>query len=208
VIGERTPLGLASASPRRRALLEGLGIPLVVFAVDVDEGCRAGEAATPYLERIVGDKLERALADDRAKAASVVLVADTIVLLGDRILGKPAAPDEARAMLAQLAGRGHEVRTRFALGVPAGSASATVLHAETVTTRVEFRPLDADEIDRYVATGEGADKAGAYAIQGVGAFAVSRIDGSYANVVGLPVCEVVVALRRAGQLGPFPFGTS
>jgi len=201
VIGDRAPLGLASASPRRRALLETLGIPLVVFAVDVDERRRQGEAATPYLERIVGDKLDGALADGRAKTASVVVVADTIVLLGDRILGKPADADEARAMLADLAGREHEVRTRFALGVPGATAA---LHAETVTTRVEFRPLDADEIDRYVATGEGADKAGAYAIQGIGSFAVSRIEGSYANVVGLPVCEVVLALRRVGQLGPFP----
>jgi septum formation protein len=202
VINDHAPLGLASGSPRRRALLESLGIPLVAFAVDVDERRRDDEGAAQYLERVVGDKLERALADDRSNRMSIVLVADTIVLLGDRILGKPAGPDEARAMLAELAGREHEVKTRFALGVPGASPSS--LHAETVTTKVRFRPLDSEEIDRYVATGEGADKAGAYAIQGVGAFAVSRIEGSYANVVGLPVCEVVVALRRLGQLGPFP----
>ncbi len=201
MISEETPLGLASASPRRRALLESLGIPLAVFSVDIDERRLEGEGAGPYLERVVGEKLYGALADRRARSASVVLVADTIVLLGDRILGKPADADDARAMLADLAGRAHQVRTRFAIGVP---SSATVLHAETVTTRVEFRGLDAIEIDRYVATGEGADKAGAYAIQGIGSFAVSRIEGSYANVVGLPVCEVVVALRGAGQLGPFP----
>jgi septum formation protein len=201
VISARSPLGLASASPRRRALLESVGIPLAVFAVDVDERCRGGETPEAYLARVVEDKLAAAVTDARAQRASVVLVADTVVLLGERILGKPADSVEARATLTELSGRTHEVRTRFALGVP---GSRGVLHAETVATAVEFRALEAGEIERYVATGEGVDKAGAYAIQGVGSFAVRRIDGSYANVVGLPVCEVIVALRAAGQLGPFP----
>jgi septum formation protein len=200
VISERSPLGLGSASPRRRALLEGIGLPLVLVPVDVDERCRGDETPEAYLARVVEDKLEAALADDRARGASVVLVADTIVLLGGQILGKPAGSAEARSMLTQLAGRTHEVRTRFALGVSGRGA----VHAETVATAVEFRALDTDEIDRYVATGEGTDKAGAYAIQGIGSFAVRRIEGSYANVVGLPVCEVIVALRHTGHLATFP----
>jgi septum formation protein len=201
VITARSPLALGSASPRRRALLEGLGIPLVVVAVDVDERRRHDETPEAYLARVVDDKLRAVLADDRARESSVVLVADTIVLLEDQILGKPADAARARSMLAELSGRAHEVRTRFALGVPSERGH---VHAETVGTTVEFRALASDEIDRYVATGEGTDKAGGYAIQGIGSFAVKRIEGSYANVVGLPVCEVIVALRRSGHLAAFP----
>jgi septum formation protein len=137
-----------------------------------------------------------------------VLVADTIVLVDSAILGKPASTDDARSMLRRLSGRTHEVRTRFALGAAPNQAglvpTSAAFHAETVTTFVEFRDLDAQEIDRYVATGEGSDKAGGYAIQGIGSFAVRRIEGSYTNVVGLPVCEVIVALRSAGFLDVFP----
>ena len=113
-------------------------------------------------------------------------------------------------MLSRLSGCGHEVKTRFLIGVsprPTENGSdgpAAPLHAETVSTKVYFRPLESEEIRRYAATGEGRDKAGAYAVQGLGSFAVQRIEGSYANVVGLPVCEVVVALRRLGFLPAFP----
>jgi septum formation protein len=103
-------------------------------------------------------------------------------------------------MLSRLSGRAHQVRTRFALAPPGG----TPLHAETVSTVVHFRTLDAQEIARYAATGEGRDKAGAYAIQGIGSFAVRGIEGSYSNVVGLPICEVVLALERHGCLSSFP----
>ena len=200
------PLLLGSASPRRKALLETLGIPLVVIAVDADERRREGERPDAYLERVTFDKLERACADTRAASASAVLVADTVVLVDDEILGKPAGTDDAIAMLTRLSGRAHEVRTRFQLGRPKGATGSvvTTLHAETVSTRVHFRTLERDEIARYVATGEGLDKAGSYAVQGIGSFAVQRIEGSYANVVGLPVCEVVVALKRAGLLAAFP----
>jgi septum formation protein len=201
VISPHAPLGLGSASPRRRELLETLGIPLLVVAAEVDERRHAGEAATEYLQRVVGYKLRRAVLDERIGVANVVLVADTIVLLDGEILGKPEDGDDAQAMIGRLSGRAHEVSTRFALGRPHDPAA---LHAETVTTKVEFRPLDPAEIRRYVATGEGADKAGAYAIQGLGSFAVSRVEGSYTNVVGLPVCEVVLALQGLGFLGEFP----
>ncbi|MET0595801.1 MAG: Maf family protein, partial [Polyangiaceae bacterium] len=173
------------------------------------------------------DKLARVTADPRACETSALLVADTVVLVDDAILGKPANDQDATSMLSRLSGRVHEVRTRFAIGAAPGilasisgvhdtsaSKSATAqatsartiapLHAETVSTVVHFRPLDDDEIRRYVATGEGMDKAGSYAVQGIGSFAVERIEGSYANVVGLPVCEVVMALKRLGLLHAFP----
>jgi septum formation protein len=208
VIDAKKPLGLGSASPRRKALLETLGIAVSVIAVDADERRRPGEAPDVYLDRVTRDKLARVTSDDRAVGTSSLLVADTIVLLGDDILGKPANLEEATAMLTRLSGRAHEVQTRFLIGqspVRQGIGAAAVpLHGETVSTNVHFRPLESDEIRRYAATGEGLDKAGAYAVQGVGSFAVQRIEGSYANVVGLPVCEVVVALKRLGFLPPFP----
>jgi septum formation protein len=204
VIDEENPLGLGSASPRRKALLDTLGIPLVVIAVEADEQHRSGETPDLYLERVTRDKLERVAASERATATSVLLVADTIVLLGDEILGKPADDEDAAAMLTRLSGRAHEVRTRFLLGKRSPDLGTACVHAETVSTTVHFRPLESTEIRRYVATGEGKDKAGGYAVQGIGSFAVRRIDGSYASVVGLPVCEVVVALRRFGFLPAFP----
>jgi septum formation protein len=204
VISSAAPLGLGSASPRRKDLLDRLGIPLFVVSVDVDERRAPGESPSRYLERVTRAKLERVAADERASVASVILTADTIVLLDDEILGKPEDSSRAQEMLSRLSGRAHEVRTRFALGWPKGSGTTDPIHAETVSTRVEFRALDEEEIMRYVASGEGADKAGAYAIQGIGSFAVSRIEGSYSNVVGLPVCEVVLALQHHGFLGAFP----
>ena len=203
VIDEKKPLGLGSASPRRKALLETLGIPLIVVAVDADEGRRVGEEPDVYLDRVARDKWARVAADERAAGTAALLVADTVVLLGQDILGKPSDIEEATAMLTRLSGRAHEVRTRFLIGESPGR-SAAPLHAETVSTLVHFRSLASDEIRRYAATGEGMDKAGAYAVQGIGSFAVQRIEGSYANVVGLPVCEVVVALRRLGLLAAFP----
>ena len=200
-------LGLGSASPRRKELLEKLGLKLAVIAVEADEVRRAGEPPDAYLDRVTMDKLTRVTADPRARATAAVLVADTVVLVDDAILGKPANHEDATAMLTRLSGRIHEVRTRFAIGAAgsrADSSTPAALHAETVSTVVHFRSLDADEIRRYVATGEGADKAGSYAVQGIGSFAVERIEGSYANVVGLPVCEVIVALKRLGVLRAFP----
>jgi nucleoside triphosphate pyrophosphatase len=200
-----SPLGLGSASPRRRELLERLGIPLKLLPQEVDESRRTDEAPGTYLERIVLDKLHAAARGSCDASMTALLVADTIVVVEDEILGKPSGAGDAERMLSRLSGRSHEVRTRFAIGrARPGDPPAELLHAETVVTTVSFRPLDAEEIARYARTGEGLDKAGAYAVQGVGSFAVARIDGSYANVVGLPVCEVVVALRRLGLLGPFP----
>jgi septum formation protein len=200
MIDEIRPLLLGSGSPRRREILTTLGLPLRVVSLDVDERMRAGESAAAYLERIALDKLAHAAA--HAAGCGGVLVADTSVIVDGSVLGKPASNEEARAMIAALSGRDHEVWTRFAIA--SGSDPSVALHAETVSTRVTFRALEDDEIDAYAATGEGLDKAGAYAIQGIGAFAVSRIEGSYSNVVGLPACEVITALRRVGLLGRFP----
>lgn len=188
------PLLLASGSPRRREILENLGVPIVVRPTAADESTRAGESADAYLVRVVEAKLEAAHAAGDTAHAGAILVADTSVIVDGEILGKPDDDDHARAMIARLAGRTHEVWTRFAVTVLHGGAT----HAETVRTRVTFRPLSPEKVAAYVATGEGRDKAGAYAVQGRGSAIVSRIEGSYTNVVGLPACEVAVALEELG----------
>lgn len=208
------PLLLGSASPRRREILSALGIPLVIRAIDLDESVHEAEAPADYLARVALAKLDAVIPTPEAAEAGAVLVADTIVLLDGAILGKPRDEADARAMIRALSGRDHQVWTRFVIAAPPGdlvagaaerSAGSRAAHAETVQTKVWFRDLSEDEIVSYAATGEGKDKAGAYAIQGIGAFAVARIEGSYSNVVGLPACEVVAALRGAGLLPRFPF---
>lgn len=195
---------LGSGSPRRREILANLRVPVLVHVAGADESTRPGEGPAAYLERVVLAKLT-AVAAVYAPGApgpaglggtKAVLVADTSVIDDGAILGKPADGDEAEAMIARLAGRTHEVWTRFAVGAP--SAEARVLHAETVVTRVSFRPLTPAQVRAYAGSGEGLDKAGAYAVQGLGAGLVSRVEGSYTNVVGLPACEVLVALEGLG----------
>lgn len=186
-----------------------LGVPLRVAAADVDERRLPGERPDDYLARIVADKLAAVAAMSAAEGAGAILVADTSVIVSGEPIGKPADADEAASMLRRLSGRSHEVWTRFAIAAPtndrADACGATIArHAETVRTTVWFRALDDEEIAGYAASGEGMDKAGAYAIQGIGAFAVARIEGSYANVVGLPAAEVIVALRRTELLPRFP----
>jgi septum formation protein len=202
MIDEHTPLLLGSSSPRRREILSTLGIPLRVQPAHVDEALRIGEAAQDYLVRVTRAKLEAIALLPESNRSGAILVADTSVILDGVVLGKPATEAEARAMLRALGGRGHEVWTCFAVAAPDKPAEA--LHEETVRTEVWFRPLGEEEISCYAATREGLDKAGGYAIQGIGGFVVSRIAGSYSNVVGLPACEVIVALRRTGLLGSFP----
>lgn len=203
------PILLGSGSPRRREILGNLRVPFVVHVAPADESTLAGEAAAPYLERVVLAKLAAVAASfssspaasapsasPEARETSAVLVADTSVIESGDILGKPGGTDEAEAMLARLAGRTHEVWTRFVIGTP--SATPDVLRAATVITRVTFRALTAAQVRAYAESGEGSDKAGGYAVQGLGAGLVSRIDGSYTNVVGLPACEVLVALEELG----------
>jgi septum formation protein len=212
VLSDVAPLLLSSGSPRRREILAHLGVPTLVMAVAIDESVRSGEGAEDYLVRVVAEKLgaasvlfaktpELARGDtlqgvNVAAASGAVLVADTSVIDAGAVLGKPTSDAHAEEMIAQLAGRTHEVWTRFAIGAP--EAPARVLHAETVKTRVTFRALSAKQVRAYVASGEGTDKAGAYAIQGRGAGIVHRIEGSASNVVGLPACEVLMALEQLG----------
>ncbi len=197
-ISDGSPLTLGSASPRRRELLRLAGIPFVVRPADTDEDDRPGESPRAYVERVARAKLEavRALGLGPSKTC---LVADTIVVSSDgALLRKPIDDESALAMIERLAGATHEVSTHFILG---DSLEGTVpAHAETVTTRVTFRALGAAEARGYAASGEGRDKAGGYAIQGAAAAFARRIDGSYTNVVGLPLCEVVMALRSLGWL--------
>ena len=201
-ISSDNPLVLGSASPRRRDLLATLGVPFVVCSADVDESAREGEAPEAYVERVALAKLRAVCARYPGKEAAV-LVADTIVVAPDlTLLGKPRDDDEGRAMLERLAGATHQVSTRFVLAASSLHAEAQPDHAQTVTTQVTFRALLPSEIRAYVASGEGRDKAGSYAAQGNAAAFVERIDGSFTSVVGLPVCEVLIALRAIGWLAP------
>lgn len=185
---------LASASPRRREILATLGIPFDVVPSDADETPIPGLAPEALARRLAVAKAREVA----AREAGFVLGADTIVVVDGEILGKPVDDDDAARMIARLGGRVHEVITGVAL------VSGERVEQLSVTTRVWFRPLDEDVVRRYVATGEGRDKAGAYGVQGVAAGLVSRIDGSWSNVVGLPAAETVELLQRAGALGSWP----
>ena len=132
---------------------------------------------------------------------SWILGADTIVVIGEKVLGKPENHGEARKMLSLLSGREHRVITGFGVLDPSGK----VVHAESVSTQVRFKPLSEGELSGYVKTGEPFGKAGAYAIQGMGSFMVESISGSYTNVVGLPVCALIKAFLKCGALRYFPF---
>ena len=176
-------------------MIAWLGVPFVVRTADIDESWH-DEAPHAYLERITRAKLDAVRALDLGNATGV-LVADTIVVAPDGgVLGKPRDDDDARAMIERLAGAAHEVSTRFEIAPVVGPVS----HAETVTTRVSFRAVTRQEAAGYAVTGEGRDKAGAYAVQGRAAAFIQHIEGSYTSVVGLPLCEVVVALRALGWL--------
>jgi septum formation protein len=200
IVNAQNPLILGSASPRRREILTGLGLPIFVLPADVDESVRAGEGPAAYLERVVGAKLGRVTERLGEREGAAILVADTSVIVDDDILGKPTDVADAVFLLTRLCGRMHRVLTRYAIGLPNG----VLVAARTVTTEVWLRAASTDEIAAYARSGEGLDKAGAYAAQGVGAFLVERMNGSYTNVVGLPACEVVVDLKQHGLLGPFP----
>lgn len=202
VIGELTPLLLGSASPRRRDILTGLGLAIHVLPADVVEDVLPGEAPLAYLERVVQDKLSAVAARSAGLTFAAVLVADTSVVLGQRILGKPRDVAEAEELLSLLVGRTHVVYTRYAIATAANPGAA--LCARTVASQVTMRQASAEEVRRYAATKEGLDKAGAYAVQGIGTFLIERIDGSYSNVVGLPACELVSDLLQNGLLARFP----
>ena len=186
---------LASASPRRAELLKAAGIDFDVMPAEVDESVHAGETPETHVRRLAETKA-RAVAGRAAGRA--VLAADTVVVVDGAILGKPVDDADARRMLRLLSGRAPAVLTAACLAM--GPASAPRLVTEVARTTVEFAGLSDASIDWYVASGEPADKAGAYAIQGLASRFVARIDGSYSNVVGLPVALVCKMCIDAGLL--------
>lgn len=197
-ITPQSPLVLASGSPRRRELLARFGVPLRAVSVDVDESLRPGEGGVACARRLASDKLARALGGGfGVEEGTYVLAADTVVSLGDEICDKPASDEDARRALRKLSGKTHDVSTAFTVGV-GGDPAATFL--DVVTTRVVFYPLSESTIEAYVRSGEGRDKAGAYGIQGRGAYLVKHIEGSYENVMGLPVVEVLRCLVARGAI--------
>jgi len=187
---------LASASPRRRDLLATIGVQARVLPADVDETPLPGEGAEALVARLAAAKAEAVSARLRVAAepaaSPLVIAADTVVVLGDHVLGKPADASQARAFIERLAGRSHLVLTGHCL------RRDDALAARVACTQVTFRALDDDEVARYVAGGEGVDKAGAYAIQGRGAGLVARIEGCYSNVVGLSLPTVITLARSLG----------
>jgi len=185
------PIVLASGSPRRAELLAQIGIRFDVKlpAVAVDETPLPGEDPAGYVTRLAAAK---ALAVAETAPRRVILAADTTVVLDGRILGKPVDADDGVAMLLALQGRAHQVLTGIAVH---GGGRARAL---CVTTEVRFRAIDRAEAEAYWATGEGADKAGSYGIQGIGAIFAVTIHGSYSNVVGLPLADTEALLREFG----------
>lgn len=185
-------LHLASASPRRRELLAQIAVPCVTQIASIDENPLPDEPAAAYVERLAREKARAGLAALPAAGDAVVLGADTAVVLDGRILGKPVDFAEGRAMLQALSGRSHQVLTAVAL------ANREREMARVVTSEVSFRPLSEREIAAYWASGEPCDKAGGYGIQGLAAVFVSRLEGSYSAVVGLPLCETAELLGEFG----------
>ncbi|MFH0996724.1 MAG: nucleoside triphosphate pyrophosphatase [Pseudomonadota bacterium] len=182
---------LASKSPRRRFLLKQAGVEFTVIPSSFDEST-IPETSPDVFVRILAQAKSGVVSEQHPH--SWVIGADTIVVVDDTILGKPSSMAEARAMLTTLSGRVHRVLTGFSLCRHAENRR----HSEVVSTEVRFKVLTPDEIEWYVHTSEPFDKAGAYAAQGLGAFMIKQIQGSYSNVVGLPVCEVVESLVREG----------
>lgn len=183
------PIVLASASPRRRDLLSGLALGFETLIPDVDESGRAGESPEAYVERVARTKAEVGVA---MRPEAVVIAADTTVAVDGRILAKPTDAADAERMLGLLAGRVHLVHT--AVVVRRGGHTG----ARVVTTEVEFSAVGAGWIRWYVGTGEPMGKAGAYAVQGLGAVLVAAVRGSMTNVIGLPVLETCELLESAG----------
>jgi septum formation protein len=209
---------LGSGSPRRRRFMELLGLPFEVCVADIDERNGRGETPGELVARLSGEKaaavaaaigldaavvsdavvsdavVTDAVVTDAAVSGAVVIGADTIVTLDGHLLGKPAGPEEAMAMLRRLRGRAHHVYSGVTLVPPAGAAPQTIVDCSTVW----MRPYTDDEIATYVATGDPLDKAGSYAIQHAGFNPVARMRGCYASVMGLPLCRLARMLARVG----------
>lgn len=217
------PLTLASSSPRRKELLERMGFQVRVVQAGVDETPLPGELAEDYAKRLARAKVMTAVRRLQATLYSTdiearrsvgqglarsdegmrwVVGADTVVVLDDVIFGKPADLQEARDMLSRLSGREHVVMTAFCVFDLKRNREGL----QAVTTLVKFKQLTAAEIDQYLSVGESLDKAGAYAVQGVGSYMVEHLHGSYTNVVGLPLCQVVEMMEEMGAREVLPWG--
>src|SRR5260370_23354702 len=183
---------LASSSPRRAEILANAGLAFSVLSSAVDESPYPGETPAALVQRLANAKAD--LVTARAVGPAIVLAADTVVVLDDKILGKPSSVEDARHMLQQLSGRTHSVLTGVALvRLPDGERRQFI-----ESTLVHFRPVTDEELSSYLATEEPYDKAGAYAIQGQAGRYIPRIEGCYFNVVGLPLCRVLTELKGLG----------
>jgi septum formation protein len=183
---------LASASPRRRELLEQIGVTTIVKSVDIDESQEPGESAIAHVQRLAMEKARQGFATIDNPENLPVLGADTIVVVDTMVLGKPENRQHAKKMLQQLSGRKHTVHTSVAI------VTTDKAIMDTSSSQVLFRRLDDHEIDAYLATGEADDKAGAYAIQGIAAQFVKNMNGSFSGVMGLPLYETAQLLERCG----------
>lgn len=186
---------LASSSPRRQKFLRELGIDFSVEVAEIDESCDAGEVPERVVRRLA---LEKASGIGRQFPNANVLAADTVVVIDDEILGKPKNSADAEVMLMRLSGRWHEVWTGFSIQKYANS----LYIQQAVRTQVLFRELSEDLCRAYVLTGEPLDKAGSYGLQGRGGFLVEEIKGSYSNVIGLPVAQVINIMLQYGIIAP------
>ena len=215
------PIVLASASPRRKELLERLGFTVKVIPPSIDEVRLEGEGPELFVKRMarakclaVVERMSQTLYTDaetgvrrppsvagRTQDTRWVIGADTVVVLGDLILGKPKDTAEAAEMLTRLSGNTHRVITGFCIHDLRKNKEGV----QAVGTDVRFKRLTAGEIEKYVAVGESMDKAGAYAVQGVGAYLVDSIVGSYTNVVGLPLCQTVEMMEEMGAHDILPY---
>jgi septum formation protein len=186
---------LASGSPRRAEVLRNAGFPFETVSTNADEARREGESSDSYVRRLAESKAQAAAA--RITGEALVIGADTIVEIDGFVLGKPSSAEEAKQMLTRLSGCTHGVLTGLAvIRIPGGEA-----RIEEERTRVTFASMTQKEIEDYVASGEPLDKAGAYAIQGIGGRFVTRVDGCYFNVVGLPLARLYRILRDFGWSG-------
>lgn len=180
---------LASSSPRRRDFLNNLGVSYQIIKPRIDETAFENEEPSVYVQRMASTKAE-VIAKEHVQ--EVVLAADTIVVVGKQILGKPVDREDAKRILRTLSGKTHQVMT--AVCIRKGAEQ----HAFTQVTNVTFAPLTEDLIATYVASGESDDKSGAYAVQGIGAMFIEKVEGSVSSVVGLPICQVREVLAKFG----------
>jgi len=196
-ISKNNPLVLASISPRRKAILTQIGIPFEPVGSMTDETVCTEMRVADFACQMATRKAESVHSTYKNRW---IVGADTLVALDKQVFGKPKDAHECHTMLLYLSGRTHRVITGFCVIDPGGRK----VHLEAIMTKVKVKELSEFEIEGYIETGEPFGKAGAYAIQGIGSFMIERINGSYTNVVGLPVCEVVRALIRCGALKGFP----